>query len=58
MVANRLGSDENKIDADDNFFNEVVDLEMTLSRQNEFLNFGRILTVLCQKASDKDTTQL
>lgn len=48
MVANRLDSEE-RLDTDPLFFEEVVDMELSLAWDTNFISFGRILTILATK---------
>lgn len=48
MVANRLNSEE-RLDKDPLFFEEVVNMELSMAWDENFISFGRILTILATK---------
>ncbi|MHB1392560.1 MAG: class I SAM-dependent methyltransferase [Clostridia bacterium] len=49
MVANRFAGSEERLDSDIDYFEEVVNIEMKLAWDPDFIGLGRIITIVAEK---------
>ncbi|MBD5534785.1 MAG: methyltransferase domain-containing protein [Lachnospiraceae bacterium] len=49
MIANRIDDKQGRLNTDPDFFNEVLEMELSLCWNEDFVQQGRILTIIAQK---------
>lgn len=49
MIANQIDDKQGRLDSDPDFFNEVLEMELSLCWHEDFIQNGRILTIIAEK---------